>query len=76
MTEKEKMINEKLYNPEDKELKEARIRAKKICDKYNSIDSRDIKRFLFSSAHLRNSSYSRMKSYNLCSSFLSSRLIR
>ncbi len=37
MSEKEKMINGELYDAEDSELKNARIRAKTICQKYNSL---------------------------------------
>ncbi len=36
-TEKAKMLAGKLYNPEDQELFEARLRAKKLCQKYNNL---------------------------------------
>lgn len=38
MTEKEKMIAEKLYNSTDNELSQDRIKAKKLCHKYNNLE--------------------------------------
>lgn len=37
MKEKTKMIKGEMYNPEDTELKNDRIRAKKLCMQYNSL---------------------------------------
>ena len=37
MTEKEKMLNGELYNAEDKNLKDERIKCKLLCQKYNSL---------------------------------------
>ena len=37
MNEKEKMINGKLYNPQDSELVSERNNAKLICHQYNNI---------------------------------------
>ena len=34
MTEREKMINGKLYNPMDKELEQLRLNARKLSRKY------------------------------------------
>ena len=38
MTEREKMINGKLYNPMDKELEQLRLNARKLARKYNLTD--------------------------------------
>lgn len=38
MTEKEKMVAGKIYNPLDEELENARIKAKNLCRKYNTLD--------------------------------------
>ena len=38
MTEREKMINGKLYNPMDKELEQLRLNARKLASKYNLTD--------------------------------------
>ena len=37
MTEKEKMINGELYNAEDKNLKDGRIKCKLLCQRYNNL---------------------------------------
>ena len=37
MSEKEKMLNGELYNAEDKNLKDERIKCKLLCQKYNSL---------------------------------------
>ena len=36
-TEKEKMLAGEMYNPQDKELADGRLRAKKLCYKYNNL---------------------------------------
>lgn len=36
-TEKEKMLAGEMYNPQDNELAEDRLRAKKLCHKYNNL---------------------------------------
>ena len=36
-TEKEKMLAGKMYNPQDKELAAERLRAKKLCYKFNNL---------------------------------------
>lgn len=36
-TEKEKMLAGELYNPQDKQLVEDRLRAKKLCYRYNNL---------------------------------------
>ena len=38
MTEREKMISWKLYDPTDKELEQLRLNARKLARKYNLID--------------------------------------
>ena len=38
MTEREKMISGKLYNPTDKELEQLRLNARKLARKYNLTD--------------------------------------
>jgi len=37
MNEKEKMLNNKLYNPNDKELAKERLNCKKLCFKHNNL---------------------------------------
>ena len=41
-TEKEKMISGKIYNPGDKELLNARQRAKELCHKYNTLPNSSV----------------------------------
>lgn len=43
MTEKEKMINGKIYIPSDKELAMARLDAQRTCYRYNQIDPKNFK---------------------------------
>ena len=38
MTEREKMLSGKLYDPTDKELEQLRLNARKLARKYNSTD--------------------------------------
>lgn len=38
MKEKEKMLAEKLYDPNDKELTKERLRCKNLCYKYNNLN--------------------------------------
>ena len=38
MTEREKMISGKLYDPTDKELEQLRLNARKLARKYNLTD--------------------------------------
>ena len=38
MTEREKMLSGKLYDPADKELEQLRLNARKLARKYNSTD--------------------------------------
>ena len=42
MSEKEKMINQKLYVPNEKELEEERIKCKSLCQKYNNLPIENI----------------------------------
>lgn len=44
MTEKEKMLNEKIYNPLDKELINERVKCKLLCQEYNNIKYDDIEK--------------------------------
>lgn len=44
MTEKEKMIAGKIYNPTDKELNACRIKARALADKYNLTKSHQFKK--------------------------------
>ena len=37
MTEKEKMLNGELYNAEDKNLKDERVKCKLLCQEYNNL---------------------------------------
>ena len=44
MTEKEKMISGKLYDPSDKELAQMRKKAHNLCIQYNSLFEDDERR--------------------------------
>ena len=44
MTEKEKMISGKIYDPSDKELTQLRQNAHRLCLGYNSLPETDEKR--------------------------------
>ena len=45
MTEKEKMLQQKLYDPNnDAELEKERVRCKKLCQEYNSLPIEDLDR--------------------------------
>ena len=44
MTEKEKMISGKIYDPSDKELTQLRQNAHRLCTEYNVLNGRKARR--------------------------------